>query len=217
MGYVDSISSRKSTRAFKDKLVDKKLVEKLIELATKAPSAINLQPWEFIVVAGEEKKRLSRILLKSYHEKQISCSPDVNRKLPVQFYKRQAKAFELMNPYIEKSGNKFNKFINEGSCDFYGAPIAIIVCLDNAFSKSHYICIGAMLGYFVLSAYELGLGTCPIGLICAYENDVKGFLDISDEKNIVLGIALGYPDEGSPVNQIMTSRCDLKEIVRWVY
>lgn len=217
MDLIDTIEARKSTRAFSDEIVNKDLVEKVIKLATKAPSAINLQPWEFIVVAGEEKKRLSRILLKAYLEKQISCSPDVSRKLPSQFYKRQKEAYDLMNPYIQEIGYDFNKFINEGSCDFYGAPVVIIVIIDNAFSKSHYVCIGAMLGYFILSAHDLGLGTCLIGLICAYEDVVKEFLDIPVEKDVVLGIALGYPNPDSPVNKIKTSRCPIDEIVRWVY
>lgn len=216
MGIINTIENRKSKRAFLNKYVEKEIVEKIIKFATRAPSAINLQPWEFIVVAGEEKERLSRILLKAYHEKQISCSPDTSKKLPEKFYAQQKKTFEIMNPYIKEMGYDFNKFINEGSCNFYGAPIAVIVTIDRAFSKSHYISIGAMLGYFVLIAHEFRLGTCPIGLISAYQNEIKEFLDISDEKDVVLGIALGYPDN-SPINKIKTPRCNLEEIVRWVY
>ena len=217
MGIMEVMESRKSTRAFLDKKVEKEIVEKILKTAIKAPSAINLQPWEFIVVAGEERKRLSKILLKSYKEKNISCSADTTNKLPNNIYKRQKQAFETMNPYIEKIGFTFKKFINEGSCEFYSAPIAIIVTIYKAFSKTNYLSIGTMLSYFILSAESYKLGTCPIGLICAYEEEVKEFLNIPDNKNIAIGIALGYPDLNSPVNKIKTSRCDIEDIVRWIY
>jgi len=73
MDLMEAIDSRRSIRAFKPSPVSRELVEKILNLVVKAPSAINLQPWEFIVVMGEEKERLSRKLIKSYREKQISC------------------------------------------------------------------------------------------------------------------------------------------------
>jgi nitroreductase len=75
MDLVKTIDSRRSVRAFKPDPVSRDIVNKILSLVIKAPSAINLQPWEFIVVMGEEKERLSRKLIKSYKEKQISCSP----------------------------------------------------------------------------------------------------------------------------------------------
>ena len=50
------IHERHSTRAFLDKPVPRETIEKLLLLSTKAPSAINLQPWEFTVVMREERE-----------------------------------------------------------------------------------------------------------------------------------------------------------------
>ena len=72
MNVIEAIQSRRSTRAFLDSPVERKSIEELLTLATNAPSAINMQPWEIVVVSGEEKKRLSRILVKRMRERNIS-------------------------------------------------------------------------------------------------------------------------------------------------
>ena len=198
-------------------MADKSQIDQILfNLVTNAPSAINLQPWDFIIVMDEEKQRLSRRLIKSYKEKQISCSPGNVKPLSETFSKRGVESFRLMNPYLEKTGQDFNRFVNEGSCNFYGAPAAIIMCLDNAFSKARLVDVGIALGYFVLIAQNLGLSTCPIGLINAYEDDIKELLDIPDNKDVVIGIALGYGDMENPINQFKTPRDSLDAFVKWV-
>jgi len=60
------------------------------------------------------------------------------------------------------------------------------------------------------------LATCPIGLILAYQDEVKDVLNIPENKNLVIGVALGYPDLESPINRFRSSRDDLDKFVRWV-
>ena len=215
MDLVKSINERRSIRAFKPEPVARKTIEEMLNLVIKAPSEINLQPWEFIVVMGEEKERLSRKLIKSYKEKQISCSPGNVKPLADTFSKRGLASVELMTPSLAKMGQEFNRFINEGSCNFYGAPTAAILCLDNAFSKARLVDVGIAVGYFVLIAQSMGLGTCTIGLINAYEDDIKEMLNIPENKDVVIGIALGYPDLESPANEFKTPRDTLDSFVRW--
>jgi nitroreductase len=216
MNIPDAIKERKSIRSFKSEEVPRDKIEEILSFAIRAPSAINLQPWEFTVVIGEEKERLSRRLLKAYSEKHISCSPGNVKPLSKDVAGRGVESFEGMKPYLDEMGYDFNRYINEGSCDFYGAPVAIIICLDNAFSKARLVDIGAALGYLVLSAHSLGLWTCPIGLISAYEDDVKDVLSIADDKEVVIGVALGYPDWESPINRFTSPREDLDRLVRWI-
>ena len=153
MDMTDAITERKSIRAFKSDPVPREKVEEVLRLAIRAPSAINLQPWELTVVMDEERQRLSRRLLKAYSEKQISCSPGNVKPLPRMFTARGVASFEGMKPYLDEIGSDFNKYINEGSCNFYGAPVAVIMCLDNSFSQARLVDIGACLGYFVLAAH----------------------------------------------------------------
>jgi nitroreductase len=51
-----AIKTRRSIRAFTDKRVTDREVKKLIEAARWAPSAGNIQPWEFIIVRDPEVK-----------------------------------------------------------------------------------------------------------------------------------------------------------------
>ncbi len=216
MELWQAIRERKSIRAYKHDPIPKETIEEILRLTIHAPSAINLQPWEFIVVTGEEKERLSRKLIKAYKEKQISCSPGNVKPLPETYRQRGIASSESMEPYLKQIGVPFKQFTNEGSCNFYGAPVAIIICLDDSFSKARMVDIGIALGYLVLSAHGFGLATCPIGLIAAYEDEIKDLLNIPENKNVIIGIALGYPDWENPVSRYKSSRENLDKLVRWI-
>jgi nitroreductase len=216
MDLLKAMKERKSIRAFKSDPIPKEMIEEILRLTIQAPSAINLQPWEFVIVTGEEKERLSRRLIKAYREKQIGCSPGNIKPLPKTYGKRGAKTLDLMNPFFEEMKVKSDQFTNEGSCNFYGAPVAILLCLDDSFPKARMVDIGIALGYFVLTAHELGLGTCPIGLILAYEDEIKELLNIPENKNVVISVALGYPDWDTAINRFKSPRDDLEKFVRWI-
>jgi nitroreductase len=216
MDLLKVIKERKSIRAFTPDPIPKETIEEILKLAILAPSAINLQPWDLIVVTGEERERLSRRLIKAYKEKKISCGPGNVKPLPKTFAKRGAKTLELMTPFFEEMGVDPNQFINEGSCNFYGAPTAILICLDDSFPKARMVDIGLVLGYLLLISHEYGLGTCPIGLITAYENEIKELLNIPENKMVVIGIALGYPDLNNPINRFKSPREDIGNFIRWI-
>jgi nitroreductase len=57
MDVYEAIKGRRSVRAFKSDDVSPEIVEKLIDAARQAPSAGNIQPWEFIIVRESETKR----------------------------------------------------------------------------------------------------------------------------------------------------------------
>ena len=214
MDMIETIRERRSTRAFLDKPVERDTLEKLLSLTAEAPSAINLQPWELAVVTGAERKRLSRLLLKRMRERSISCAPGAKRALPEKFVERERGLLRCMSPALSPD-LPFSDFINEGSCDFYGAPVAVILCIDDVFSNARLTDTGILVGYLVLAAHALGLGTCPIGLITAFEDEIRETLNLSDEKNVVLGIAVGYPDPVAPLNGCRSERAPLEELVRW--
>ena len=216
MDLLKAIQERKSIRAFRTDPVPKETIEEILRLAIHAPSAINLQPWEFQVLMGEEKERLSRSLIKAYLEKQISCGPGTVKPLPRTFGRRGAKTLEGMKPFLDEMRVQADPFINEGSCNFYGAPVAVLIFQDDSFSKGSYLDIGIVLGYFVLIAHSFGLGTCPIGLITAYGDEIRDLLNIPENKNLVVGAALGYADWERPINRFKSYRENLEKVVRWI-
>ncbi len=214
MDLVEAINQRRSTRAFLEKPVGREIMTKLLGLAAQAPSAINLQPWEFTVVSGEERRRLSRLLVKRMRERNVSCAPGAKKPLPETFVKRQRDLLKTIQPRLQKDTD-FQTFINEGSCNFYGAPTAVIVSMDQAFSKARLTDMGVMVGYLVLAAHALGLNTCPIGLVTAFDEDIKEELSLDEEKQVVIGIAVGYGDPDAAINGARSGRIPLEELVRW--
>lgn len=214
MDLIEAIKERRSTRAFLDRPVQKETLEKLLQLATEAPSAINLQPWEITVISGEERERLSRILLKRMREGKVSCAPGAKDPLPGPFLERQRGLLETMLSNLPGE-TSFQDFINEGSCNFYGAPSAVIVTIDQVFSSARLTDIGIIVGYLVLAAHALGLGTCPIGLITAFEDEIKEMLNIPDQKRVVIGVAVGYADPEAPINRSRSERVSLGDLVKW--
>jgi nitroreductase len=215
MNVFSAMTNRQSARAYLSKPVARADIEDILKYAGMAPSAINLQPWEYVIVYGEEKDRLVQQLKRAHAERNISCGPGTENPLPDIFKNRSRRASQAMAPKVTEMGLKFNQFVEEGSCSFYGAPIAIIVTLDRLFPKIRYLDVGLSVSYLLLAAQAKGLATCPIGLITAYGDEIAGALDISDDKEIVLGIALGYADTQSPINCFKTDRENLDAFRSW--
>jgi len=215
MDIFSAMKERRSVRAYLDKPVSRGDIEAAIAAAGLAPSAINLQPWEFVVTYGEEKERLVRRLKKAHAERNVSCGPGTARPLPRRYAERSRRAYAVMEPEITRTGMVFNRFIEEGSCSFYGAPIAVIVTIDRVFPAIRYLDVGLSVSYLLLAAHARGLSTCPIGLIVAYAAEIADVLNISPEKEILLGIAMGYADDVAPANHFRTGREELGDILRW--
>ncbi len=214
MDITKAIEERRSTRGFLKKPVEREILERLLQLATQAPSAINLQPWEFTVVSGEEKERLSRLLVKRMRERNVSCGPGAKKPLPEHFRERQRGLLNVMLPNLPDS-LPFQHFVNEGSCNFYGAPTAVIITLDSVFSEVRLTDIGVVVGYLVLAAHGLNLGTCPIGLITAFDDEIRDVLSIPETKEVVIGVGVGYRDPEAPINRSRSERAPLEEVVKW--
>jgi nitroreductase len=54
MDLLEAIKARRSIREYSDKPIPKNILEKIIDAARSAPTARNLQPWEFVVATDKE-------------------------------------------------------------------------------------------------------------------------------------------------------------------
>lgn len=214
MQVTEAITTRSSCRAFLDKPVPKKTLEQLMTLACAAPSAINLQPWQFTVVMNDEVERLANKLLKAHAERAITCAPDNVAPLPPAYLERQKELSRLMGPLMAQAGLD-KDFIDLGSLSFYGAPAVVMATLDSVFPPERALDLGFALGWLLLAAADLDLATCPIGLIVNHERLIKDFLNIAPERRLVLAVAVGYGDPGAAINQMRSPRAPLSEMVRW--
>ncbi|MBW2057707.1 MAG: nitroreductase [Deltaproteobacteria bacterium] len=215
MEVGQAMDSRRSYRVFTSRPVERELVEEVLRKAGRAPSALNLQPWEVTVVMGEELERLARRLVRAYEERSAACTPGATRSLPRIFQERRRRSFGPLARTLKQEGLSLERFVGEGSCRFYGAPVAILICMDGGFSRDRYLCLGVFLGYLLLAAQDLGLATCPVGLITAYEEEIRDQVNIPEDKRVVIGVAMGYPDRSSPLAGFSTPRDPLENFVRW--
>ena len=214
MEVSEAIQGRQSCRAFSSRPVERETLERLMELTIRAPSAINLQPWQFTVVTGEEVARLSRQLLKARAETGKGCAPDTLAPLPEVYLERKRQLSRGMGPLMAEAGVDQAGFIDEGSLRFYGAPAVVVAALDKVFERVRALDVGIAVGWLLLAARELGLDTCPIGLVCAYQDTVKDFLNISEGYEVMLAVALGYAQPDSPLNRFRSPRAERREVVR---
>ena len=115
MDLFNLMQQRRSVRAFSDRPVARADVEALLRCAGRAPSAINVQPWEYVVTHGVEKERLVRRLLKAREERRVTCGPGTAAPLPESFAGRSRDTARAMRPVVEATGTPFDEFIEAGS------------------------------------------------------------------------------------------------------
>ncbi|MFA4837098.1 MAG: nitroreductase [Dehalococcoidia bacterium] len=221
MELIEAIKSRKSIRGFKPTLVPSKVLTEIIDLARLSPSGINLQPWEFIVLTGESLQKANRV-----NEEQVALGAKGNADAP---------GYQINGPYRERQfalGQKLYGLLDISRDDakkraewglkgmrFYDAPAAILVCSDemiyNSQSRMPLVDIGIVAQSIALIALEYGLGTCIEGAPVFYPAALKKALGIPESKRPILGIAIGYPDWDSPVNQLQSGREPLDSLISW--
>ena len=226
MDLLDAIDARKSIRAFKPEPVSKDVLMEILGIATRAPSSVNSQPWEFFVAQGEALKALKRASLEEYRlgkppVPELGMGPlkGVAPTLEGVFKERQValakQIFKLVGiPKGDKTGKE--KW-NESMVQFYEAPTIIVIVIDKMLqSKWPIVDVGLVVGYIALAAQNYGLGTCIMRAIVDHPEQVRKIVGIPDSKFIMIGIAIGYPDWDHPINELRTNREKLENIVTFV-
>ncbi len=177
MELEDAIKTRRSIRNFKDQLVPKQLLQKIIETAIWAPSAMNTQPWHFIVLTGKDKDKLTEIAGKSFERLQHRLR---------QLFKE-----------------KMVQFISEYFKNFGNAPVIITVLTEVLDERVYQIgaieSVSALIQNLLLCAHAEGLGTCWMTGPLWVEDDIKKYLCIGDDRKLVALIAIGYADQVPPI------------------
>ena len=223
MELLEAIKARKSIRAYKPDLVSRDVVTKLMEVSTRAPSGVNLQPWEFYVVMGKELEQIKAANVEQVHSgvaphPEVPVSSDGSKmpKLEGVYRDRQIKvAVQIYKAIgVAKGDTKAMKDWNDKMMRVYDAPAVIIIVVDKILDGTWpMLDVGSVTQTIALAAQEFGLGTCIMRAIVDYPEHIREILDIPDSKELIVGLSLGYPDWDHPSNQILTEREDLKKIV----
>jgi len=226
----EAIHQRRSCRSFRPDPVPGEAVEAILSHAAAAPSAVNLQPWRVWVAGGEELARLKSDLVRSFRERRVGCSPTTGASRPPSpgGQKRgsgesQSDAlgagpgsFRGLGEILAARGEDLGRFINEGSCRLYGAPVGVFCFLEPGEPPIRLLDCGIWLGYFLLAAEAQGLATCPVGLLAAYADVVREALFVPESYQFACAVALGYRQEGEPLNEFACPRVGIQG-VQWVF
>jgi nitroreductase len=217
MELWQAIKERNSIRAFKPDPVPRALLEKVLAAGMLAPSSANMQPWEFVVICGEEKDKLSQSLRQVFSRKGKDYDfAGQEIKFPARFLKRRRIFFDELFQELEDRGLDPKPFLQESTFLFWDAPVIILVFMDGRIASRFFFDIGTCVQNIVLAAQAEGLGSHLIGLILKFQNTIKEFLHIPLEKRLVVGICLGYSNLEHPLNQFRPERLSLDQVVEWI-
>jgi nitroreductase len=218
MELLQGIETRRSCRAFKSTPVPKETIERIMRVASNSPSYTNTQPWEVMVITGQKKDMLSKIL----YEKAISdVPPNPDLSLPKVWppaLDRRAKEhgtrrFRALG--IERENERQRKELRLMNFRFYRAPCVIFLFIDTTLTSWSIFDMGLFAQTLILTAHSFGLGSCLQASITNYPDAVREFLRIPETKLLVLGISMGYPDLEAPINTYKSTRISTNEFVRW--
>jgi len=219
MDVIEAIRARKSIRGFKSDPVPKQILEKVLELGVRSPSAENGQPWEITVITGKilENIREENIEKLGRHE---PFTPEVQMHVYAGIYKERhmklaAQLYGLMGIAREDTENR-RLWVQRGF-RFYDAPAAIILTASNSLDESPtQFDLGCLAQTICLAALEYGLGTCIAGQSVLYPEVTRKHCGIPETERIVMSIAIGYPDPDFPANALESTRESLDNITTWI-
>ena len=216
MELRDAILNRKSIRGFKDTPVSKETLAEVLNLAARAISALNGQPWKFVVLTGDVKDKIGQMNVEDFMneaEEDIK-DPEIigeGRRRRIGIAKQLFTAMEIPRGDDEK-----RMWWTQRGFRFFDAPAVVLIAIDKEFDKTfHRLDIGAFMQNFTLAAMEYGLGTCVELQALNYQRGLKEYLGLDMEDEFVIGIAVGYPDEDFPANSVVTERDDIDSLTQW--
>jgi len=208
-----AITSRRSIRAFLDKPVERAEIARILDVAARAPSGTNTQPWKVYVLTGAARARLSNAILA------VNADPEQARGHTEEYayYPR-----EWTSPYIDrrrKVGWDLYSLLGLGRDNkagmaaqharnyaFFDAPVGLIFTIDRIMAQGSWLDYGMFLQNIMVAARARGLDTCPQAAFTQYHRIISAELDLPGSEMVVCGMALGWADPARIENTLVTER-----------
>lgn len=212
----EAITSRRSVRAFLPDPVNEETVREILEVAARAPSGTNMQPWKVYVVTGKTKQAVSDAILNSGIRAE-KAEWDEYKYYPSQFFepyltRRRAVGFALYNLLgIGRRDVERMREQHDRNFVFFDAPVGMIVTIDRRLEVGSWLDLGMFIENILIAARGRGLHTCPQAAFAPYHRQLRPILDIPENEVVVCGVALGYEDKSKPENQLRSERAPLDE------
>jgi nitroreductase len=219
--YDDVVLGRRSIRGYLRKPVPKALIREVIEMAMRAPSSLNTQPWNFYVVAGPVLDRIRA----GNTERNLAGVPDsrefrghgayegAHRDRQIEIAKQLFGAMGIARE--NKAGRQ--DWVLRGFRQF-DAPVSIVVTFDRSIQGGDigpFDC-GAVTNALVNAAWSKGLG-CVINSQGIMQSPVvREHAGIPADQVIMICVAMGWPDDSFPANAVVSKRKSVDEAVVFV-
>ncbi len=216
MEYQDVVMGRRSIRGYKDKPVPKALIKEVLELAMRAPTSLNTQPWNFYVVTGEPLDQIR----KGNVERNLAGVPDTRefRRGPGYDGVHRERQIGIAIQLFEAMGierhdkEKRQDWVLRGFRQF-DAPVSIVVTYDKTIHGSDiapFDC-GGVVNSLVNAAWSKGLG-CVINSQGIMQSPVvREHAGIPEDQVIMICVAMGWPDDSFPANAVVSKRKSVDE------
>ncbi|WP_234817843.1 nitroreductase [Mycolicibacterium sphagni] len=205
------VRARRSIRLFHaDRPVPRADVLAALDLASRAPSNSNTQPWHLVLASGSARERLVAALVEASRHREPAIPP-----LPAEFERMKYALGEQLygSMGIERDDADSRRKAQRLNWRFYNAPLAGIVCMHRELHHVDSLGVGMFLQTLLLGLTARGLGTCVQMLIAGFPDVIREALDIPEHYEILCGLAIGHPVEDFPSNNLAIPRKPVDECV----
>ena len=222
MKFDEVVLGRRSIRGYKPDPVPKQVIEEVLELAVRSPSSMNTQPWHLYVVTGEPLDKIR----KENTERNISGVPPSREiRTPNKGYEghHRERQIEIAVQLFQKMG--IERDDKEGRQDWvlrgfrqFDAALSIVVTFDRELLDddiSKFDCGGIVNG-LVTAGWSKGLGAVINSQGIMQSPVVREHAGIPDDQVIMICVAMGYPDDSFPANEVVSKRKSISELATFV-
>ncbi len=209
-----AILNRKSVRAFLPDPVPRQEVRKILEVASRAPSGTNTQPWKVYVVGKPKIEEIYQKIKNSGIRPERAVWDDYQyypKKFVEPYLSRRrtlgANLYALLG--IEKRDVKRMREQFDRNFKFFDAPVGLFVTIDRRLEVGSWLDLGMFVQNILIAAHSRGIASCPQAAFAPYHKQIRPLVGMPEEEILVCGIALGYEDTNKPVNNLFTDRAPL--------
>ena len=213
----DAIRSRHSVRAFLSTPVDAQIIQDILEVACRAPSGTNTQPWKVYVVTDKKRDemvdRVCKAQLEIYNHPEKAAEyqetfPYYPEKWISPFIDRRREngwgLYGLLN--IQKGEKEKMAAQQLRNYQLFDAPVGLYFAVNKAMGIGSKMDISMMIQNVMVAAKARGLDTCPQAAWNHFHPIVLEVLGASDDEELVCTVALGYANPDEIVNTFITPR-----------
>jgi nitroreductase len=216
MHVSEAVQRRKSIRQFTDEPVGDDEIRRLLELAARAPSGGNVQPWRIYVVNGDAMQRFRTYIAdRPIEEAEYEIyPPQLWEPYRTNRFALGEAMYELLGIPREDKAARLAQFAKNG--DFFGAPAGLFCFIDRRMGPPQWSDLGMFLQTFMLLAQEAGIDTCAQEYWTVRHGAVREFVGAPDEELLFCGMAIGHADPDAPVNALESERMPLDDWATFV-